>query len=509
MSIGNVSTSSTLSIVDLERFPLSVMLSFLTEEEGTSLLLTHKKWCKKVLPIFRLPVQETIFLVNEPRNRVLKNRHKFIVVPVQDASTLLARLNTLRWKRQRIPCRGLSTDEYVTARGGDSAIGHHPGHPPLLKFTSTTGNTGKSTVFRPGTTILASYPRSGNTLLRSLLEATTGIVTGSDTRPDRPLSIALAEKHDLVGEGLIHPSQTPLVKTHWPERIGWRKFSAQRVILLVRNPFDAIDSYWNLNVTNTHTAKVTEEVYEKHSDFFQKLALNEMNVWLDFLSYWDSQKQQIPICWVRYEDLMHNPQCEVLRILQFATVHSREEWSGRVEQALQQKGHGYQAAAAPAPASNTLDQETERANGNSRKPSFGRSLKRYSSKLLEQMHAMDASSGWLEKLGYHVFRQGFPGNHRDLPLEPSSTRNSLDSEWQQQQQQQQQQQYYAQYSDNGAATNSPPPPTTSPSTAMAINHPPALELRPRRCPYGRNMRDWRRTHTKNDTEPFPTVSTSR
>lgn len=36
-----------------------------------------------------------------------------------------------------------------------------------------------------------SYPRSGNSLLRKLLERVTGVVTGSDTRPDRVLSRAL------------------------------------------------------------------------------------------------------------------------------------------------------------------------------------------------------------------------------------------------------------------------------------------------------------------------------
>jgi len=39
-----------------------------------------------------------------------------------------------------------------------------------------------------GVVLLASYPRSGNTLLRTLIERTTSIVTGSDTRPDRTLS---------------------------------------------------------------------------------------------------------------------------------------------------------------------------------------------------------------------------------------------------------------------------------------------------------------------------------
>ena len=37
---------------------------------------------------------------------------------------------------------------------------------------------------------LVSYPRSGNSLLRALLEACSGVLTGSDALPDAPLNIA-------------------------------------------------------------------------------------------------------------------------------------------------------------------------------------------------------------------------------------------------------------------------------------------------------------------------------
>jgi hypothetical protein len=137
-----------------------------------------------------------------------------------------------------------------------------------------------------GATILASYPRSGNSLLRSLLESTTSILTGSDTRPDRTLSKALSELHSLVGEGITSHSKTPVIKTHFPERRGYMMYNSSRVILLVRNPYDAIDSYWNMCCTNTHTDSVSEEIYEKYSDKFQGLAQSEMRTWTMFMRYW-------------------------------------------------------------------------------------------------------------------------------------------------------------------------------------------------------------------------------
>ena len=42
-----------------------------------------------------------------------------------------------------------------------------------------------------GRILLSSYPRSGNSYLRGLLEGSTGIITGSDSRPNRNLSASL------------------------------------------------------------------------------------------------------------------------------------------------------------------------------------------------------------------------------------------------------------------------------------------------------------------------------
>ena len=75
------------------------------------------------------------------------------------------------------------------------------------------------------TVVLASYPRSGNSLLRSLLEQVTGITTGSDTRPDRKLSAALAEC-GARGEGVVD-GRAWVVKSR--ERCVLTRRSATRV----------------------------------------------------------------------------------------------------------------------------------------------------------------------------------------------------------------------------------------------------------------------------------------
>ena len=156
--------------------------------------------------------------------------------------------------------------------------------------------------------ILSSYPRSGNTLLRSLFERFTLTPTGSDTTPTRPLSHSLSRTHSLVGEG-ITDSRVSLVKTHWPERVGHAKFTGSRVLLVVRNVWDAIDSYWNMCLTNTHTSSIADSVYEKYRSMYQQFAVAEAENWGRFIDYWMKlcKRTGTPLCVVRYEDLVLDP----------------------------------------------------------------------------------------------------------------------------------------------------------------------------------------------------------
>jgi len=448
------SDDRNVHIEDLGRFVFSVIASYLTEFEGTSFFLCKKGWSKQFLPIFRLPDRLQLSINRDQTSSRRKHRHKFMVIPVQDASVRLERLNTRRFKKLGLRCSGLCTEELA-----QTSVCRQPS---LLRFYSEDDD-----MFLPGTTLLVSYPRSGNTLLRSLLEATTGFVTGSDTRPDRALSLALADRHDLVGEGITSPNQTRLVKTHWPERIGFRKYTAHRAVFLVRNPFDAIDSYWNLNVTNTHTEKVTDEVYAEHEKFFYDLVLNEMKVWVQFLDYWSSQSTEV--LWMRYEDLVLRPKEQLMRVLHFCMTQPAEVWEERVESVLMWREHGYQPL--------SLDRREQ----SEAKSPFGRSLDRYPPDLQQRLHEID-TKGWLETFGYHVFKQSFPKNIHQGGLPPLQGATIMKVH---------------------------PHQSTSSSKGIQVNFPPTDELRPPLSPYGRNMRDWRRKHTNDDLNPFPTKSHRR
>ena len=528
---------------------LSIVLSYLEEFEGTSFLLSQNNyWADTILPLLRIP---------SSLNKSKKHRHKFSlrnnvpVIRIPDASTRLERLNTRRWNTQQRRRRQrekkqpqlqvqkttslkainrstteLAEQEWNKTVATDDNIQDDAtpseqstlAMPPLLRFYQY--ETTRRQYFLPGTTCLASYPRSGNTLLRSLLETVTGFATSSDTRPDRNLSIALAEKPPyFVGEGLAPqgnrsttqheqskfaflPPQMdgrllaapPICKTHWPERVGCHAYDCDRVVLLVRNPFDAADSYWHMNLTNTHTEKVQPHVTEEHKRFYESLVRHEiLQVWISFLDYYwkECSKHRVPLLLVRYEDLVLNPRDELQRILKFSCGKNSggdDWWKRRLEEATNTSASGKNASSAKHERktdkfgykSSSLATEINTPDRCSH-PSIGRSLRRgmFPDRLLKAIHEFDdlpqsknGCGNWLERLGYHVYKQGFPNNLDQLPPVPKLEFTRSDN-------------------DDGKLT-------------MNIQDV-SLELRPRDSPYGRNMRQWRRKYTAKDTQPFPTL----
>ena len=111
------------------------------------------------------------------------------------------------------------------------------------------------------TIVLSSYPRSGNTLVRSHLEKLTGIYTGSDCDLKRNLNRQLFEM-GLKGEGTIDKSVL-VVKTHFPERLGLGEFTSSKVIVIVRNPLDCLASLFNMIATVSHSTSIKDKTLAK------------------------------------------------------------------------------------------------------------------------------------------------------------------------------------------------------------------------------------------------------
>ncbi|GAA5942139.1 hypothetical protein JCM10213_003814 [Rhodosporidiobolus nylandii] len=168
----------------------------------------------------------------------------------------------------------------------------------------------------------ASYPRSGNTFLRSMIERATGFQTSSVYCDG-----ALAKTF----HGECDHSQRFFVKTHYPalsaaaeapseyqkEPHYWKQFD--QVAFVVRNPLDAIVSWYHL----VH-APLTAEGFQDHEAKvavvnFGAAQRNDMlglaELWRRHTSYWE----QAPVLThtLRYEDLKAHPIPNIMSLLSF------------------------------------------------------------------------------------------------------------------------------------------------------------------------------------------------
>lgn len=195
-------------------------------------------------------------------------------------------------------------------------VGDKPSKYDLLMFTP----------FPEAVAVLASYPRSGNSLMRNLYEKITLRVTGSDM-------MGGLQKHDLVGEMATGTNKVQFVKTHYPERMGSPAFPVSRAVLLVRNPYDAMDSYFNLMSTSSHNTTLTKAERKKHAKIFADMAKKEIMVWRDFHEFW--LKQKIPLLVIRYEDLIRWTSKVIGKVVKFVLeVNDMTFFEDRIQRAL-------------------------------------------------------------------------------------------------------------------------------------------------------------------------------
>ena len=120
---------------------------------------------------------------------------------------------------------------------------------------------------------LASYPGSGNTWLRGLLETATGICTGFEF-----CDISMRVK-GFAGENIVSGAVS-VVKTHgFPHWKVKRKTSGvhfDSAIVLVRNPLDAFVAEWNRRVANNFrgsTVSLTSHVKSAGKEMFGEFKL--------------------------------------------------------------------------------------------------------------------------------------------------------------------------------------------------------------------------------------------
>jgi len=188
---------------------------------------------------------------------------------------------------------------------------------------------------------LVSFPGSGNTWTRLLLEQVTGIFTGS-VYCDREL------KQEFLGES-VASGNVIVVKTHIPgkgyptmHRRKTNPTNLKGAIFITRNPLDCLVSEWNgQNLhKHRHTAGVGKDYFGKkytahilqtyvcinvgNNYDWNQFIVTRMEVFYALYHYW-LVDVNIPVLVIKYEDMLEDVSANLRRMLDFLKVHYSEE----------------------------------------------------------------------------------------------------------------------------------------------------------------------------------------
>ena len=183
---------------------------------------------------------------------------------------------------------------------------------------------------------LISFPGSGNTWVRGLLESITGICTGAVY-----CDISLRSQ-GFTGE-FVRGGSVLVVKTHennpiWTDAPDYPKLENTQgqfgsAIFIVRNPLNALVAEWNRKVANNFTIKTTN--LNSHTEIAGKEWFGENKLWQEFvekqakrwramLRNWVIKRQQHPVMVVKYESLKNEPIGQSKRMLDFLGVNHHD-----------------------------------------------------------------------------------------------------------------------------------------------------------------------------------------
>jgi len=189
---------------------------------------------------------------------------------------------------------------------------------------------------------LASYPSSGNTWLRYLIEGITGHYTGSMYN-----DISLRKK-GFYGEGVPSDSGVVVtVKTHGhttekgahmprPYQVEYNHHNEvnHSAVLLIRNPFNAIIGHRNLD-QGGHTGLAKEDQFLGPG--WQEFVEIKAQAWLNFYSDWLENNPTENILVLHYENIKQSLKHSLRKIAGFLGF---EEHAGRIDCTMQfQTGH--------------------------------------------------------------------------------------------------------------------------------------------------------------------------
>jgi hypothetical protein len=173
---------------------------------------------------------------------------------------------------------------------------------------------------------LASYPRSGNTFLRILLNRLYGFTTTTGYDDNDPVAQQLGP--EFVGykprtqtlQDLVDSSEITFVKTHrQPHRV---ECGDQPAIYLVRDGRDAIVSFAHLRARSILEQGKTADVQQLMQELVLEETLGTGNWGLNVL-HW--LKRPSPTAVICFEKLIREPEVEVARALEVINIKPQRQ----------------------------------------------------------------------------------------------------------------------------------------------------------------------------------------
>ncbi|XP_037078836.1 WSC domain-containing protein 1-like [Pollicipes pollicipes] len=171
---------------------------------------------------------------------------------------------------------------------------------------------------------LASFPGSGNTWTRYLIEAATGVFTGSVYRDQGLMSKGFYGEFEAQSCGC-----TLLMKTHGytlgstpspKQRLVEVARHGRRAVLLVRNPYEAFLAYRNF-MKGGHLRYAPDSYFSGSG--WNSYVTQKATLWRNFNIDWVNLTTSVHV--IHYEDLKQDPVREIRDFLRFIGLPEDEE----------------------------------------------------------------------------------------------------------------------------------------------------------------------------------------
>lgn len=189
-------------------------------------------------------------------------------------------------------------------------------------FPGGQGSAPRAPQLKPSDVMLASYPRSGSTWVRTILAYLL--------YPEQRIS-SLSALNFLIPDvyygvsRLAKYSDPRIIKTHQP--FGFRHESEnallyRRNIYVIRHPYDVAISFFDFQ-QKLWTAPT--EAFEVFVHQFLNGTIRGNSTWHEHVLSWKAEEKNREILFVRYEDLLANPFLEASRLANFLRLDANSE----------------------------------------------------------------------------------------------------------------------------------------------------------------------------------------